>query len=263
MAEAYLAVGTDMVNTNSFGSNSYMVTTNSFGANSFKLRAYGLADRVREFNRAAAALAREAADGKASVAGSMGPTGHILEEEGGDVSAAQLYESFAGQAAALAESGADAICIETMSSLREALEAIRAAKENGNAPVMCTFTFESGLKGFRTMMGVRPDRAAKEAAAAGADIVGANCGNGIANMIAIAGQMRAAAPSTPLLIQANAGVPVVEDGKTVFKETPEYMASRVAELVAAGANIVGGCCGTTPAHIAAIAAVVRGLRATA
>lgn len=107
------------------------------------------------------------------------------------------------------------------------------------------------------MMGVKPARAAKEAAAAGADIVGANCGNGIANMIAIAAEMRGAAPGASILIHANAGAPVVEDGKTVFKETPDYMASRVAELAQAGANIVGGCCGTTPQHIAAIAACLQ------
>ena len=107
------------------------------------------------------------------------------------------------------------------------------------------------------MMGLRPDRAAREAAAAGADIVGANCGNGIANMIEITRQMRAAVPGVPILIHANAGVPVVEDGKTVFKETPEYMASRVKELIDAGANIIGGCCGTNPEHIAAMAKAAR------
>ena len=251
IAEAYLAAGSDMV------------TTNSFGGSSFKLRAYGMADRVRELNRAAVAIAKEAAADKGYVAASVGPTGHILEEEGGDVTAERLYEAFAEQVSALAEGGADAICIETMSSLGESLQAIRAAKENTTLPVICTFTFEAGLKGFRTMMGVRPDRAAREAAAAGADIVGANCGNGIANMIDIARQMRAAVPSIPILIQANAGAPVVEDGKTVFKETPEYMASRVAELVSAGASMVGGCCGTTPQHIAAMAAAIRGLAANA
>jgi 5-methyltetrahydrofolate--homocysteine methyltransferase len=107
------------------------------------------------------------------------------------------------------------------------------------------------------MMGVTPERAARGAAAAGADVVGANCGNGIAKMIEITRQMRAAAPNTPILIQANAGLPVLEGDKTVFKETPEYMASRVKELIEAGANIIGGCCGTTPAHIAAMARAVR------
>lgn len=245
IATAYLDAGADIVETNSFGGSRY------------KLQPYGFAGKVTEFNRAAAALAKAAAGPEKLVAASVGPTGHIVEDEGGDATPQQLYDAFKEQVLALAEGGADAICVETMSSLTEAVQAIRAAKENTSLPVICTFTFEQGAKGFRTMMGVRPDRAAREAAAAGADVVGANCGNGIANMIEITRQMRAAVPGVPILIHANAGVPVVEDGKAVFKETPEYMASRVAELIAAGANIIGGCCGTTPAHIAAMAAVIR------
>jgi len=249
IAEAYLEAGADLIE------------TNSFGGSAFKLAPYGLADQVRLLNRAAARLAREAAGGRAYVAASVGPTGHIADEEGGDVTAEQLYAAFQEQILALAEGGADAICIETMSSLREAIQAIRAAKEGVSLPVICTFTFETGARGYRTMMGVKPDRAAREALAAGADIVGANCGNGIDQMIEIARQMRAAAPATPILIQANAGVPVIEDGKAVFKETPEYMASRVAALAEAGASIIGGCCGTKPAHIAAMAQAARALAA--
>jgi 5-methyltetrahydrofolate--homocysteine methyltransferase len=251
IAQAYIAAGADIVETNSFGGSGY------------KLKLYGMGDRVREFNRAAAALAKEAMGTKGYVAASVGPTGHIVEDEGGDAMPAQLYEAFREQVVALAEGGADAICIETMSSLREAVEAIKATRENTSLPVICTFTFETGVKGFRTMMGLKPDRAAREAAAAGADVVGANCGNGIANMIEIARQMRAAAPGVPILIHANAGAPVVEDGRTVFKETPEYMASRVRELIEAGANIIGGCCGTNPDHIAAMAKTVRALAAKA
>jgi len=245
IAEAYLAAGADIVE------------TNSFGGSVFKLKLYGMGDKVREFNRAAAALAKEAAAGKGYVAASVGPTGHIVEEEGGDTTSEQLYAAFKEQVMALAEGGADAICVETMSSLREAVAAIKAARENTKLPVICTFTFEQGAKGFRTMMGVKPDRAAKEAVAAGADVVGANCGNGIANMIEITKQMRAAVPDTPILVHANAGAPVVEDGRTLFKETPEYMASRVRELMAAGANIIGGCCGTNPDHIAAMGRAAR------
>lgn len=247
IAQAYVDAGSDIVE------------TNSFGATSFKLKGYGQADKVHEINVAAAKLAKHAMGNKGFVAASVGPTGHIVIEEGGDVTAEQLYEAFKAQVVALAEGGADAICVETMSSVIEAEQAIKATKENTNLPVICTFAFEPGIKGFRTMMGVKPDRAAKAAAAAGADIVGANCGNGISNMIEITRQMRAAAPNVPILIHANAGPPVMEDGKTVFKESPELMASFVAELVQAGANIIGGCCGSTPAHITAMAKVARAL----
>ncbi len=247
IAEAYVAAGSEVVG------------TNSFGGSCFKLKPYGLAGQVREINTAAARLAKEAMGDRGFVAASIGPTGHIVEEEGGDVTSACLYEAFREQAVALAEGGADAFCIETMSSLAEAIQAIRAVKENTRLPVICTFTFESGVKGFRTMMGVKPDRAAREAVTAGADIVGANCGNGIDKMIEIARQMGAAALGVPILIQSNAGVPVVEGGITVFRETPEHMASRIKDLVEAGAQIIGGCCGTTPNHIGAMVKAARSL----
>ncbi len=247
IAEAYVAAGSDLVE------------TNSFGATSFKLKSYGMGDKVREFNFAAANLAKQAMGNKGYVAASVGPTGHIVIDEGGDVTPEQLYEAFKVQVTALAEGGADAICVETMSSVAEAEQAIKAAKENTNLPVICTFSFEPGIKGFRTMMGVKPERAAKAAVAAGADIVGTNCGNGISNMIEIVQQMRAAVPNTPILVHANAGPPVMEGEHTVFKESPELMASFVAELVAAGANIIGGCCGTTPGHINAIGKAARSL----
>jgi 5-methyltetrahydrofolate--homocysteine methyltransferase len=241
IAEAYFKAGSDVVE------------TNSFGATCFKLKNYKVADKVHDFNYAAANLAKLVVGSKGFVAASVGPTGHIVEDEGGDTTPQQLYDAFKAQVVALEEGGADAICIETMSSVIEAAQAIKAAKENTQLPVICTFAFEAGAKGFRTMMGVKPDRAAKAAVAAGADIVGTNCGNGIRNMIEITRQMRAAVPETPILVHSNAGPPIMENGKTVFKETPEYMASYVPELIEAGANIIGGCCGTTPAHITAMA----------
>jgi 5-methyltetrahydrofolate--homocysteine methyltransferase len=246
--EAYIAAGADIIETNSFGGTGY------------KLKAYGLADKVRELNLAAVALAKQASAGKAYVAASVGPTGRIVEDEGGDASPQDLYKSFKEQVVALAEGGADALCIETMVSLTEALQAIKAAKENTRLPVICTFTFEPGARGFRTMMGVTPERAALETVAAGADIVGANCGNGIVNMIEITRQIHAAQPNTPILIQANAGTPVLEGEKAVFRETPEFMASKVNDLIKAGAQIIGGCCGTTPDHIAAMARAAKARR---
>jgi len=135
---------------------------------------------------------------------------------------------------------------------------VRASKEHTTLPVFCTFSFALGRRGYRTMMGVSPEVAAREAAEAGADVIGTNCGNGIENMIEIVRQMHAAVPDLPILAQANAGMPELVDGVTIYPETPEYMASRVGDLIAAGATIVGGCCGTTPQHISAIAEEVRG-----
>jgi 5-methyltetrahydrofolate--homocysteine methyltransferase len=245
IAEDYVKAGADIVETDSFGGTTY------------KQREFGLADQVGAFNRASAQLAKQAIGDKGFVAASIGPTGQIVEDEGGDVTPEDLYTAFKQQVVALAEGGADALCIETMSSRIEAVQAIRAAKCNTNLPIICTFTFDAKPTGFRTMMGVTPAQAAQVAVEAGADIIGANCGNGIANMVEITKELRAAAPNTPILIHANAGIPVLENGKSVFKESPDDMAARVSDLIGAGANIIGGCCGTTPAHIAAMAAVVR------
>lgn len=246
VAEAYIDAGSDIVE------------TDSFGGTSFKQKEFGLESKVGEMNEAAARLAKEVMGDKGYVAASVGPTGQIAYDEGGTATEDDLYNAFKEQVIALAKGGADAFCIETMMSVVEATTAVRAAKENTNLPIMCTFTFELGARGFRTLMGADPAAAAKAAVEAGADIVGANCGNGIANMIEITKEIRAALPDTLILVQSNAGVPVLEDGKTVFKDTPEDMAAKVKELIAAGANIIGGCCGTTPAHIAAMAKAAKG-----
>lgn len=244
IAQAYIAAGSDIVE------------TNTFGANAFKLSPYGLTNKVADINRAAVTLVKAAIGDHGYVAGSIGPTGHILVDEGGDITPEQAYEAFKEQAIAQAEAGADFFLIETMSSLHESLQAIKAAKENTNVPVACTFTFQKSPKGFRTMMGLKPDRAAKEAVNAGAQIVGANCSSGIEDMIEVAREMRAACRDVPILIQPNAGAPVLENGKTVFKHTPDYMASRLSELLQTGVNLVGGCCGTNPHHIAAMRDVI-------
>ncbi|MGQ9525405.1 MAG: homocysteine S-methyltransferase family protein [Armatimonadota bacterium] len=250
ITRAYVEAGSDIV------------LTNSFGGTAPKLSGYGFEGRVREFAHAAVQIALEAASGRAIVAASVGPTGlgHLLEPYG-DVQPDQVRSAFREQISALAEAGAHALCIETMMSLDEAALAVQAAKECCDLPVIATMTFEKGARGYRTMMGTSPAQAAQELPGYGADIIGANCGNGIAEMVEITAEMRHIAPDIPILIHANAGVPELRDGMTVFRETPEDMASRVPDLVKAGANIVGGCCGTTPDHIRAMAEAVRRLRA--
>jgi len=243
IAESYVAAGADMIE------------TNSFGASRLKLAPFGLADRAAEINEAAAALSRRAAGPERHVLASVGPTGVILVM--GDVPEDEVYRGFEEQITALERGGADAVCIETMSALDEALLAIRAAKASTQLEIACTFTFERTTSGeYRTMMGVSPTQMAQAALEAGAAIIGANCGNGVAQMIDIVAEMRAAAPEAPILVHANAGLPVYRDGLAVFPETPEETALLVPELLRAGANIVGGCCGTTPDHIRAIGAAI-------
>jgi len=231
-----------------------VLETNSFGANRYKLEHYGAAHRLEELNRAAARLAREVAGDDCHVLGSMGPTGAFLEPYGDETEEAFL-DTFRRQAAALHEGGADAVIIETMTCLEEALLAIRAAREATPMSVVASFTFDPQPDGgYASMMGVKPGDFAAAALAAGAHVIASNCGLGPDHMLRVVPLLRAALPpGTPILAMPNAGMPVIRGGHTVFTETPAEMAAKVPLLLAAGARCVGGCCGTTPAHIQAIA----------
>ncbi len=246
IAKSYIEAGSDII------------LTNSFGGNPTKLKHYNLENRTYELNRAAAEISREAAGDNHFVLGSIGPTGKFLMM--GEISEEEMFEGFALQVKALKDGGVDALCIETMSDLEEAKIAVRAAKEFSSINVACTFTFEKTLQGdYRTMMGITPAQMAIQIKEAGADIIGANCGNGFDQMIEIVKEIRSVDKTTPILVHANAGKPFYKDGQTLFLETPEYMASKLNLLIESGANIIGGCCGTTPEHIAAFVNVIKNL----
>ncbi|MCH7658831.1 MAG: homocysteine S-methyltransferase family protein [Bacteroidetes bacterium] len=239
VAQSYVDLGVDMIE------------TNSFGGNRITLAGSGLENDAAELNRIAAEISREAAGDKCLVLGSVGPTGKILMM--GDVSENEMYDAFAEQVHALKQGGADAICIETMTALDEAELAVKAAVENTDLEIVCTFTFAKTVGGdYKTVMGVTPAQMAEKMLSAGASIIGTNCGNGIEAMIPVVKAFRSFNEDVPLLVQANAGVPKIENGKTVFPETPDEMVSHVPDLIDAGVSIIGGCCGTTPAHIIAI-----------
>jgi len=226
---------------------SQVIITNTFGANRFTLARHGLADKAAEINRAGVQISRTAAAGRARVFASIGPSGVMLLM--GEVSEEELQAAFAEQARAMAEAGADGIVVETMSDPAEAKLAVAAAR--GTAlPVVACMTFDSGKDHDRTMMGTTPEEAAELLTEAGADCIGSNCGQGIEGFIGIA--KRLAAADRPVWIKANAGLPQMVDGQTVYAQTPAGFARYVPDLIDAGANFVGGCCGTTPEFIKAV-----------
>lgn len=237
--ESYIQAGSDII------------LTNTFGGSSIKLSMYGLGERACELNSEGVRIACKAASGNALVFGSIGPTGEFLEPLG-TLTEKELVKVFADQVRAMRDSGADGIVFETMSDLDELLCGIKAVRDNSDLPVTGSMTFSKGLNGYATMMGVRPENAAETLEKAGANCVGANCGSGIDEMIEIAGLIK---PNTglPLWFKPNAGLPELIGGKTVFRQTPEDMASKLGDLVLNTRNIVvGGCCGTTPEHINAM-----------
>lgn len=234
---------------------SQIILTNSFGGSRFRLGKKGLEDKVREVNRAAAALAKEAAGQEAFVAGSMGPTGELMRPLG-TLSYVVAVEAFTEQAEALAEGGVDAIVVETMSDLNEAKAAIEGAKRAADLPVLCTLSFDTQR---HTMMGVSPRRAVRELWPLGLDAIGGNCGLTLDDMEEVLRQMQAAVPEATLMAKPNAGLPRLVDGQAVYDVTPQVMAEYALRYAELGAKIVGGCCGSTPAHIKAMAAALGSL----
>ncbi|KAF0152360.1 MAG: hypothetical protein FD143_1153 [Ignavibacteria bacterium] len=232
-----------------------MILTNSFGGSPVRLKHFELSGRAVELNEEAAKISREAAGDNHFVLGSIGSSGALLMM--GEITEEELFEGFYIQAQALKQGGVDAICIETMTDIQEAAIAIRAAKEATKLEVVCTFTFNKISSGeFRTIMGISPEEMVSAMKDEGADIIGTNCGNGFENMIGIVKEIRQVDKTTPILVHANAGLPIFHEGKVEYPETPETMASRVNDLIDCGANIIGGCCGTTPFHIRAIADII-------
>ena len=244
-----------------FDAGSDFVETNTFGGTRLKLGAYGLADRTRELNVLGARLARSVCLPGKYVAGSIGPTGHLPDtfEPLGDVSEEEFYANFREQALALAEGGVDLFAVETMMYPEEAVVAIRATKESTDLPVMCTmfFQWEKDHKRDRTMWGTSPEEAAQILFEAGADVVGCNCGDGGPERAAAIIQAMRRVSDGLLITYPNAGLPRIQNGRTIYELSPDEMVAGYPPILDAGANIVGACCGSTPTHIARIAEVVR------
>jgi 5-methyltetrahydrofolate--homocysteine methyltransferase len=257
---------------------SEIISTNTFGGSSIRLAVHGLEDRMEDVNRSAVAAVRRAVGDRALILGSVGPCGRLLLPHG-DAHPSWVRSSFASQMKVLVDAGVDILGIETMTDLQEAFLALAAALEatgvsppfgddltphgksnlaaGGSVPISVTLTFERTPKGFFTIMGNSVSTAAAILKVAGADIIGANCGRGIVEMVDVAGEFRSESP-LPLLLQPNAGLPSLEGDRLVYHETPEDFAARARDLVAAGASIVGGCCGTTPEHIRLVKRALRG-----
>ena len=240
--EAYAGAGCDCI------------TCNSFGASPAKLAHYGLEDKCEAINSKAAQLAKRAAP-DCLIMGSLGPTGQLLAPMG-QADPEEVREGYVRQIKGLIDGGADVILLETFSDLNEALLALEAVGLAGNGLDRAgTMTFNQTPRGYFTLMGNTPDQAAKALAEAGALAVGANCGQGGEQMLCLAGEFKETSP-VPVIMQPNAGMPHLEEDRTVYEEDASVTAEWIGKILAAGARIVGGCCGTTPEHIAALRKVV-------
>ncbi|MCX6898765.1 MAG: homocysteine S-methyltransferase family protein [Verrucomicrobia bacterium] len=236
-----------------------LITSNSFGGCVTNLVSHNLQSRADGLNRAAAQVAGRAAGDSGWVLADIGPFGGFLEPLG-EMTADELLKLFVQQSVALKSGGADAALIETMTDPAEVIVAVKAAKQVANWPVIATYAFDRGNgKNYRTMMGTTVEVAMKETIAAGADVVGANCGTAmnLDDYARLAEQMVRAAGKTPVIIQPNAGAPQNVGGKDIYPATPAEMAELVPTLLAAGVRIIGGCCGTSPDHLRAMGEALR------
>lgn len=233
-----------------------ILSANTLTANPISLEHAGLLDKFTELNAEGVRLCREVAGADCWVAGDMTSTGKLMEPLG-DYTKEQLFDCFARHAAFLAESGVDLIVIETMTDVAEARVAVEAAKSAAGLPVVASVSFDPGARGFRTMMGDTIERAVSELLEAGADVIGSNCGTLDPNeMSEVIARMRALT-GAPLVAQPNAGKPELSAGRVTFMLSPEDFAEGVMKCVEAGATLIGGCCGTTAAHTAALTTRLR------
>ena len=231
-----------------------MLTSCTFGANRIKLSHYGLAKEVAALNHAAVKIARQAAGDNAKVGGNLGPTGKLIQPMG-ELSFEEAFDVYAEQVIALTGAGVDYFIIQTMIDIQEMRAALLAAKRYGRVPVVCQMTFETSG---RTVTGTDPGTAAITMASLGADMIGANCSLGPEQLLPLVEKM-IAATNLPVAIRANAGMPTLQNGRTVFPLSPKQYAAWVPRIVASGVAAIGGCCGTTPEHMAAVRDVLQGL----
>jgi 5-methyltetrahydrofolate--homocysteine methyltransferase len=226
-----------------------LVLTCSFGGSSLRLADEALHGRAVEVNRRAAELAREAVGGDVLVAGSLGPTGHLADPLG-PLTRDLAVETFAEQALALADGGVDLLVLETFFSLDEGLWAVEGVQSASDLPLVVSYSFDQGTK---TMMGLTPTQVVEAFAPLGVAAIGANCGKSLDETDVIVDELVAAADGLPLWVKPNAGVPRMVGDQVIYDAGPEDLAAHVARYVERGARVVGGCCGSTPEHVAAIA----------
>ncbi len=231
------------------------LTANTLTMNRIFIETHNVDVSVQEVNRAGVELARKAAGDGQYVLGNISSTGQMLEPYG-TYKESQFYEAFREQAGILADCGVDGFLIETMFDLREAMCVLRACKDNFSLPVIVSIAFSSETKGGRTMMGNSAEECAKELTDGGADVIGANCGEIDPAQMAVIVSVLKSATTLPVLAQPNAGKPQLVGDETIFKMGPDDFAKGVSECICSGARIVGGCCGTTPEHIRAVAALL-------